>query len=648
MQNLPEDIQPVNASDADIRAALEEAHIPALMAAMVHLTGSVDHLQGDIRPKVSVFGDDQGDLSEDQKARARDHAFGIIKAFRDSGCQLPTPPDNGAIQTIMEFMTGGDAPPEYAPYLKDELKLYGDTDAATGFSAEAIASAKKNFKVVVIGSGMSGILAGIRLQQAGIPYQIIEKNPKIGGTWHENTYPGCRVDSPNHLYSYSFEPYDWPQYYSQHGTLYAYFKECADKYGVTEHIRFNTEVDRAAYNNDTGQWAVTIRDQDGSTETLHAGAVISAVGQLNRPLFPEIEDRDSFGGDAFHSGGWNHDVDLKGKKVAVVGTGASAFQFVPEVAKEAGELLVFQRSPAWMGASPNYHDDIVDGVKWLMNHVPFYRKWYRFWLFWMATDGLIPNVRVDPSWNYKNYSVSASNDELRVMMTDYIAEQVGDDADLLAKAIPDYPVGGKRSLRDNGSWLGALKQDHVHVVTDHIASINEAGLMTEDGTQHDVDVIIYGTGFQANKFLWPMEIVGKSGTSLEEKWAGEPRAYLGITVPDFPNLFCLYGPNTNIVVNGSIIFFAESAMHYVMECLREVLQRGGASMDIKQDAHDKFYEWVDHENENLAWGIPEVNSWYKNASGRVTQNWSGTLLDYWQLTRQPNIDDYNFSTGGSA
>src|SRR5262249_55835864 len=260
------------------------------------------------------------------------------------------------------------------------------------------AAAKERFHVVMVGAGMSGLLAAIRLQQPGIPYTIVEKNADVGGTWVENTYTGCRVDSPNHIYPYPFAPNDWPQHFSPQRVLREYFTRCAAEYRLRDHIRFDTEVEEAAWDERTGRWTVRLRTKDGRTGSLEANAVISAVGQLNRPRMPDIPGREGFAGAAFHSARWEHQHDLRDKRIAVIGTGASAFQFVPEIAQQAREVVIFQRTPPWILPTPDYHADIPGGKHWLLNHVPYYAKWFRFWMFWRTAEGLLSSVTIDPEW----------------------------------------------------------------------------------------------------------------------------------------------------------------------------------------------------------------------------------------------------------
>jgi 4-hydroxyacetophenone monooxygenase len=632
---------PITDNDAAIAQAIEAAHLPSLIAALVHLTGDASLVKGDIKPVYDFFGDGQGALNEEQIARTKTLALEAIRAYRDRGHTMPAAPSKDDVRAIMNFVAGAEIPDRYIPFLIEEIALEGKDPKAPAFAPAISENDKKNFRVLIIGAGMSGMLAAIRLQQAGVPFTIVEKNKDVGGTWLVNTYPGCRVDNPNHMYSYSFEPFhDWPQHFSTQPILISYFRRIAEKYDLKKFVRFETEMVEASYDEQRSMWHAKTKGADGREEILEANAIITAVGQLNLPKLPDIKGVEKFKGVAFHSARWNHDADLKNKRIAVIGTGASAFQFVPEIAPDAKELLVFQRTAPWLGATPNYHDNVADGKKWLLKHVPFYAKWYRFWLFWMLTDGLYPMVQADPGWNGPKTAISQANDELRGLLEQYTRAQVANDDALANAAVPDYPVGGKRSVRDNGVWLAALQRPNVQVITNPIREITENGIVTADGVEHKVDVLIYGTGFHASGFLEPMAFKGRGGVDLHRQWDGDARAYLGIAVPNFPNLFVMYGPNTNIVVNGSIIFFSECETRYILGCIELLLKTGSADMEVRKDVHDKFNIEVDAQNERMAWGVPQVTSWYKNAKGRVSQNWPFPLIDYWKATLAPNPSDY--------
>ncbi|MGH3308758.1 MAG: flavin-containing monooxygenase, partial [Nocardioides sp.] len=525
--------------------------------------------------------------------------------FRDGGCKPAPAPGDDDVLRIMEFAVGGAGMGDYLPLLEEELAHRGEDRRGPGWRLDGVAPGVE-FTVAVIGAGMSGIVAARRLQQAGVAFVVFEKNGDVGGTWHENTYPGCRVDNPNHNYSYSFaQRHDWPAHFSTQDALYGYFCDCAEAFDLRRHIRFGTEVEAATWSDADRRWTLRLR----TGEEVVVDAVISSVGQLNRPSLPDIPGRDTFAGPAFHTARWDPGVDVRGKRVAVIGTGASAVQVIPEIASVVDELVVFQRTPPWLAPTPDYHQPVEPGLRWLYTHLPSYSEWNRFCIFWAMGDGVLANVRVDETWDSDGGSVSEANEMVRQMLTAYLGVEFADRPDLLPKVLPTYPPGAKRMLRDNGVWAGALKRDNVRLVTDPIREITPTGVRTADGEAHDVDVIVYGTGFHASKFLTPMTVRGRGGVDLHEHWAGEARAYLGISVPGFPNLFCLYGPNTNIVINGSIVYFSECGVRYILELLRLVLASGHRALDVRRDVHDRFNEQVDTENRRMAWGASDVNTW---------------------------------------
>lgn len=631
--------EPITDDDATIRAALEDAFLPALLPALAHATGDLSILRDDLRPRTLTPGVPQAGLPAEAQAEARELALAAIRRLRDGDVAPGAHTLAEDVRRTVAWMTDSPASDEYVELLMEELAPEGEDPRAPDWRLEA----DVRLRVVVIGAGMSGILAAIRLQQAGIPYVILEKNSDVGGTWLENTYPGARVDVSNAFYSYSFaQRVDWPTHYSAQGTLLDYFRACAEEYGIRDNIRFDTEVIEAAFDEEARTWRLRVKGAGGDEETIEAEAVISAVGQLNRPNVPEIPGRDTFAGPSFHSARWDHSVDLTGKRVAVIGTGASAAQFIPPVAEQAGELLIFQRTPNWFVPVPHYYDAIPNGLSWLYRHVPHYIHWQRFWLFWTTTDGMLPAVRVDESWEPQERSVSQRNDELRQLLTGYIQSQFADRPDLLPHVLPTYAPASKRLILDNGIWARTLKRENVHLLTGAIREITPTGIVTEDGTEHAADVIVFGTGFQASKFLTPMRIVGRGGIELNEQWDGDARAYMGITVPNFPNFFMMYGPNTNIVVNGSIIYFSECEMRYILGCLRLLAQGEARAMDCKPDVHDAYNERIDAANRQMVWGVATVNSWYRNAKGRSAQNWPFNLVEYWRQTREPNPEDYAF------
>jgi 4-hydroxyacetophenone monooxygenase len=631
---------PIPDDDDAIRAALRFAEVPALLPALAYATGDLSLLRPHLRPDPNRMLEPDAGISEEQKAEAYDLAFEALVKIRDAGGRLAPPPDGDALRSMLEFAVGGAEMDQYLQLFREELAVGGEDLRAPDWRKDDLAP-DRDFCVGIIGAGMSGIVAAYRLAQAGVPYVIIEKNDDVGGTWLENTYPGCRVDVPNHFYSYSFaQKDDWPQHFSSQDVLLDYFRTCADDLGIRPHIRFRTEVMSASFDDDRALWTLALRNADGHEETLDVNAIVCAVGQLNRPSWPAIAGRDRFEGASFHSALWDHSVDLAGKRVGVIGTGASAVQFIPVIAEQVADLVVFQRTAPWLVPTPDYHQEVASEVRFLLRHVPAYAHWYRFWLFWRNAEGMLPLVAVDPEWQPSDRSVSPLNEMLRMLLQGYLDAEFADRPDLLAKVTPDYPPAAKRVIRDNGIWARTLKRDNVHLVTEKISEITPKGVMTADGVEHEFDVLIYGTGFQASKFLTPMKVVGRGGADLHERWDGNARAHLGIVVPKFPNLFLLYGPNTNIVINGSIIYFSECEVHYLVECIRLLFEREKRALDCREDAHDAYNVKIDEGNELRAWGASSVNTWYRNEKGRIAQNWPFSLLDYWEQTREPDPSEY--------
>ena len=631
----------ITEDNASIAAALENTSIPALMMSMLHMSGDTSILDGEIKPGMAFMGEIQGFLTPEQQAEVRAKALDIIIDYRDRNCELPEPPNKEVVHKMMQFIVGDEVPEEYVEMMIEDTSIYGKDERAFSWDKPVSDSAKQNFKVLVIGAGQSGVLAGIRMNEAGIPYTIVEKNRGIGGTWFENDYPGARVDVANHFYSYSFEPnHDWPEHYLRQPQLAAYFDRCAEKYQVKQHIQFETEVISCTYNDDNAMWSVLIRDGKGHERTEIYNALISGAGQLNRQKYPDIEGMDKFKGKAFHSSRWDWDTDLKGKRIAVIGTGASAFQLVPEIAKTAEHVTVYQRSPNWMFPNDRYHATVEDGKIWALKHLPYYGRWYRFLHFWMMADKTHPLLFVDPEWEHQDRSISEGNEFTRIMFSEYLEQQCGDDKELLAKVLPTYPPMGKRTLQDNGSWLGALKRDNVKLITHPVTQVTENGVIDDTGIEVEVDIIVYATGFHASRFLWPMTITGKNGIDLHEEWDDDPKTNLGITTPHFPNLFCVYGPGNNLGHGGSLIFYSECQIRYILECIKTLIQDGYKSIECTEQASEDYYQKFTEAADKTVWAHEGMDNWYKNKSGKVVTTSPWRLIDFWRWTKKPDLDHY--------
>ncbi len=393
-------VDPVTASDAQIAAAVNDADIPALLAALAVLTDDDAFLADDLRPPRAKMGASikpQGGLSDAAQAKARDLAVKALIAYRDRGS-----PALGAeprlLERAMQFLAR-DAGADYVPLLKHELALPNDLGAPQ-WNKESLAPGR-DFSVAVIGAGLSGVAAAHRLQQAGVAFKMFERNPDVGGVWWENSYPGCRLDTPNFAYSYSFaQKPDWPEQFSRQVEIQKYVATVTDATALRTRIAFETEVLSLTFDDASAMWQLEYRDAHGAQHVESFNAVITATGQLNQPAYPEIAGSKLFCGEMFHSARWPADADVRGKRVAVVGTGASAYQIVPAIAGDVAALSVFQRNAPWMLPTPNYHEEIKPGMAWLLHHVPYYGRWFRFWQFWMAAEGRLPLVEVEADWNH--------------------------------------------------------------------------------------------------------------------------------------------------------------------------------------------------------------------------------------------------------
>lgn len=626
---------PFHDSDDEIRAALEDVSIPTLLVSCVHMSRDSSILDGPLRPGGAMLNEIQGYMSEDDKSAARELAFAIIRDYRDRGCPEPEPVDPSLVRRMMEFIVGGPVADEYVPMMLEELGL----DTLDARAVTEPVAVPEGVSAVIIGCGMSGLLAAIRLDQAGIPFVVLEKNAGPGGTWYENTYPGARVDVGNHFYCYSFEPSDhWSEYFARQPEILDYFTGVMRKYGIEEHVRWNTEVTGAEWDEATASWVVELADG----ERLATSILISAVGQLSRPYVPEVPGH--FDGPAFHTARWDHDLDLTGKDVVMVGAGATGFQVAPAIAQTVGSLTVIQRTAQWMFPNPGYHDAVNPGKQWALRHLPYYARWFRFLIFFPGCDAGLAAAKVDHDWAPQQNSVSEINDFARMMFQEWIDSQVPDDPVLLAKVTPDYPATGKRTLQDNGSWLRTLTRDNVELVRAGVDHLEADGVVDSDGTKHQADVVIWSTGFTFNEPLAPLRIRGRNGIDLREHWGTRPRAYLGVTVPDYPNFFTLYGPGTNLASGGSIIFASECEVRYTMACIEALITHGKRTIEPKRSAYDDYYERSQAEMRTMVWASPHIkHSYYQNDDGEVHGLNPWRLVDYWGWTRTVELDDYELA-----
>lgn len=483
------------------------------------------------------------------------------------------------------------------------------------------AAGVERHRIIVVGTGFSGLCMGVKLRENGEDdFVLLERAHDVGGTWRDNTYPGCACDVESHLYSFSFEPNpNWSRMYAPQPEIYAYLKHVATKYGLLRHIRFGANITASRYDEARKVWVV--KAEDG--RTFEADVLVSGMGGLSNPAIPNIKGLNTFEGTTFHSATWRHDYDLTGKRVAVIGSGASAIQFVPAIAPKVDHLTYFQRTPPWV--VPKMDRPIKPEEKADFNANPWRQKIARTKLYWTLEMRFLA-FKFKPEWMKLVAKVGKHK----------IAQAVKDPA-LRAKLTPDYTPGCKRLLISN-DYYPALARTNVEVVTEGIHEITPRGVRTQDGREHEVDAIVFGTGFKVQDPIPPKAVFGKGGADLAEVWKQGAEAYMGITVAGFPNFFMLMGPNTGLGHN-SMVFMIESQAHYIVEAIKAMKERRIKALEVKPQAQQRFVAEVQADLKKTVWNSG-CKSWYIDDKGRNTTLWPGFTFAYRLKTRRFNLNPY--------
>jgi 4-hydroxyacetophenone monooxygenase len=624
----------------DLSSAIAEADIRCLLMVLVHMTGDQRWLEPPYRPKrdVRLIPDPDAGVPADIQDEIR--AAVVMLFARGNARPVITDPGDELMLKMMRACLGENVAPEYAPLMREEM---GFVPREARWSRRPPDQTLAQHHVLIVGAGVCAIALAVTLGHLGIPYTIVEKNAELGGTWYVNRYPGCGVDTPNHSYSYSFGSRNaWTRYFCQREELLDYLKKVAAEYGIREHLRLNTQLTSSRWDESRQRWVSTLKTGDGE-ETFESTVLVSAIGQLNDPSRAHFGDEEDFQGLILHSALWSDDIKLDGKRLAVIGTGATSMQLVPSIADRVASVTVFQRTAQWARPVQGYSDPITQGAQWLLAHLPFYVQWYRFNMFWRYGDGLLPFLRKDPAWPHPDRAVNKGNDRHREELTDFILSELKDRPDLIEKCVPTYPPYGKRILLDNG-WFRTLTRPNVELVSDGIDRFTRDGILTVDGQERPFDVIVVATGFKVTEMAARLNITGRDGRTLREKWANDnPTAYLGLTVPDFPNLFCMLGPNSGPAHGGSVIFQSECQSRYISACLVEMIERGITAIDVRQDVHDDYVRKVDVEHEAMIWTHPGMTTYYRNKSGRVFSAMPWRFVDYWAMTHDADLDRYHLT-----
>ncbi|MDH4144662.1 MAG: NAD(P)/FAD-dependent oxidoreductase [Acidimicrobiia bacterium] len=624
------------AEEQQFAEAIAVANIPTLLMVLVQLTGETHWLDDPYRPtRQAGMGDnDTGGLEPRHQAEVRDAALEAILAWRAGRPVAMPEPTEEMLVRMLSVTMAEHVPDEYGAFTAAQLgQLKLLNEEPIGLPA--------GFKVLIIGAGVSGLCTAINLQAAGVDYEIIERNATVGGVWWENKYPGAGVDTPNHLYSFSFAPYDWKQYFCLRDELHGYLEHVSRQFDVRKNIRFSTTVTRIEYQPERQGWLAEIRNADGSTEVIEANVVISAAGLFNPPVEPNIEGLDGWTGEKWHSARWPDDASLAGKRVAIIGNGASCMQIGPEIQNDVESLTIYQRSNHWAAPFEQFRKDVPEAMRFLFRECPLYRSWYRVRLGWTFNDRIHGALHKDPNWEHPERSLNAQNDAHRAYFTKYVIDELGDKADeLLDKVLPTYPPFGKRMLMDNG-WYRMLRNPKVELVDDSIARIDGNAVVTADGTAREADVLVLATGFDVLRLINTYETVGRSGRTLRDAWEDDnAQAYMGTVVPDFPNYFILYGPNLQPGHGGSLIFVVEMQVRYIMDMLKKMAAEGIGAAEVREDVHARYNANVDAEHENMVWTHPGMSTYYRNPRGRIVINSPYRNVDFFEMTREVDLDEY--------
>jgi 4-hydroxyacetophenone monooxygenase len=633
-KTMPDEHDKIELLRQELAEALPSANIPTLLLLLYQFTGEERWLLPPFTPEASRWDDnDSGGLLPAMQEEVRSAALEAIVEWKQSG-QIAKP--RPTAEELIKMMTVSEAQPiptDYAQLMIHKLARY------SGEAPEPI-SMPPGFTVLIIGAGMSGIAAAFRLRQAGIEYTIIEKQDQAGGVWHSHHYPGCGVDTPGHLYSYTFADGDLSMFFPLQGEVEGYFQRVAKETSVQDEIKFGTECVTTRYDEATCTWQSLLRRPDGSEETVVTNAVVSAVGGFTTPKWPEIPGLREFDGPVVHTSQWDPGVELEGKRVAVVGNGASAMQLVPAIADTVASLTIFQRSRQWAAPFPKFRKPVPEAVRFLLREVPHYQWLYRLRLSWIFDSQVHEALQKDPEWEHPERSINATNEGHREVFTRYIKDQLSDRPDLIDKVTPSFPPFGKRMLLDNG-WYKALKKPHVTLVDEGVASVDGKRVRGVSGEEHEVDVLIVATGYDVARFLSPVEVVGRGGITIREAWDDDDsRAYLGTVVPRFPNFFMLYGPNTALGHGGSFIFTVECQIDYVLSALRQMAQHSLREIECRSDVYDAYNVKIQAMHQKMIWSHPGMSTYFRNSRGRIVTNSPWRLLDFWNLTREVDPADF--------
>lgn len=618
-----------------IRRAIDGADLNALRLAMLQLTGdeTLAEMPVEMRPRRGGALASAA-VAEDWVPELRRKAFELLSAGPP---QRETRPSPAELRRLMEVFSGRPVGSDEEFALSCEELALDDIPREVSWRAKP--AGLDVVHVVIVGAGLSGVSMGAQLGRLGLRYTIVERLDGVGGTWLRNTYPDVRVDTDCYNYQFKFEKnYPWREYYPTQSEVLRYVRHVAEKHGVLKNVRFRTEVEGAVWNDESSKWRLNLRSADQVPETIDADFVVSCAGIFGEQSLPAIPGMERFTGRVVHTSGWDHDYDLSGRRVALIGNGSSGVQVMPALARRANSLTIFQRTAQWIGPIENLRREFTPEERWLVDTMPFYWNWCSYAAYRSFTY-LQYLQEHDAAWKAGGGLINKGNDRLRAFLIAYMKDKLGDRADLLAKSIPSFPPLSRRLIVDSG-WYEALLRDNVELVTEAIDRFDETGIVDRAGNRREFDLVVLGTGFRVDRYLAPADYVGRGGRTLAQAWSKDgPRSYLGMTLPGFPNFFMLYGPGSQARAGG-LPSWIEIWTRYVADKIVRTLERGAASIDLRPEVFDAYNALVDKRASELLWETDGKGSYYVTREGRSIVNQPWRNYEYHAAIRASGLDDY--------
>ncbi len=619
-----------------VRQAVNEANISALRIALYHQTkdpslAAMDTMEWPIRGGALMVHSVPKEFHQEIKDKAVEYLL--------SGAEPVADPTRQEVAKLIELYNGQKPNQVELDYGYEEL-AFEEFPRDTQWTNKPTADVLDDFEVTIVGSGFSGISAAIALDRLGIKNRIVERHEDLGGTWLINNYPEARVDVSTFLYQYKFEKnYPWKSYYAPRDELREYANYIVDEYGLRDRISFNTKLAAATWDEELQKWQIDLELSDGSVERIKSSAIISASGLFNTPKRPDIPGIDKFKGTMFHTTEWDHDFDYSGKRVAQIGTGSTGLQLARGVAQKAGHLTVFQRTASWVTPVAGYHAHLSEHKRWMLDNMPGYNNWFVFMNYYGELQMQKFQV-LDQDWIENGGRVNEANAQFREGLISFVENKLGDRQDLIDKCIPKVVPMARRMVIDN-QWFETILRDNVSLNDTGIREITEDSIIDNEGNEHNVDFIILSAGFDVSRYLLPAQYRGVDGITLEDLWSKDgARAFKGITLPGFPNMFMMYGPNGQARI-GSFHSWAENFSRYISGLIVHALEQGGKSITVKKQAYDQYNAEMDEAMKSLLWETETGDSYYVNQHGRSGVNMPWDVHEFYAMIQTPDVDNYD-------